>query len=87
MRFRDDRISREGRFSIGIDLRTGDPYLSIPVGNRLIDYEEYYRLTWDRYRLFVTDIATATVFADECRQRWWDELLILPPGRGRGEPR
>jgi hypothetical protein len=87
MRFRDDRISREGGFSIGIDLRTGNPYLSIPVGNRLIDYDEYYRLTWDEYRSFVTDIATAMAFAEECRLRWRDDRLILPPGCDRGEPR
>ena len=86
MRFRDDRISRERRFSIGTDLRTGDPYLSIPVGNMLVDYDEYYRLTQDEHRSFVVDIAKATAFAEECRQRWRDDRLILPPGRDRGEP-
>ena len=86
MRFRDDRVSREGRFAIGVDNRTGDPYLSIPVGNGLVDYEEYYRLTPDEHHCFVTDIAAVTAFAGECRQRLRDDRLILPPGRDRGEP-
>ena len=86
MRFRDDRVSREGRFAIGVDRQTGNPYLSIPVGNGLVDYEEYYRLTPDEHHCFVTDIAAVTAFAGECRQRLRDDRLILPPGRDRGEP-
>ena len=52
----------------------------------LVDYDEYYRLTQDEHRSFVVDIAKATAFAEECRQRWRDDRLILPPGRDRGEP-
>ncbi len=86
MRFQDEQVSHERRFSIGTDRQTGDPYLSIPVGNGLVDYEEYYRLTPDEHHCFVTDIAVATAFAGECRQRLRDDRLILPPGRDRGEP-
>jgi len=86
MRFQDEQASHDRRFSIGIDHQTGDPYLSIPVGNRLVDYEEYYRLTPDEHRCFVTDIAAVTAFAGECRQRLRDDRLILSPGRDRGEP-
>ena len=86
MRFQDEQVSHERRFSIGTDRQTGDPYLSIPVGNGLVDYEEYYRLTSDEHRCFVTDIAAATAFAGECRQRLRDDRLILQPGHDRGEP-
>lgn len=86
MRFQDEQVSRHGRFSIGIDADTGDRYLSIPVKNRLVDYEEYHRLSPDEYRRFTADAAAATAFADECRARSRDDRLILQPGRDRGEP-
>jgi hypothetical protein len=91
MRFQDEHVSRDERFSIGIDTRAGDPYLSIPVKNGLIDYEEYYRLTPDEHRRFVADTAAATGFAEECRARLHDDRLILQPGSdpaslGREQP-
>jgi hypothetical protein len=86
MRFQDEHLSREGRFSIGIDTGTGGAYLSIPVGNSLVDYEEYYRLSPDEHRRFAADTAVATAFADECRARLYDSRLILQPGSDRGEP-
>jgi hypothetical protein len=86
MRFQDEQVSRDGRFSIGTDTRAGDPYLSIPVKNTLIDYEEYYRLTPEEHRRFAADTAAATAFADECRARLHDDRLILQPGSDRGEP-
>ncbi|MEG3087214.1 hypothetical protein [Sphingomonas sp. PB4P5] len=86
LRFQHEQVSRDGRFSIGIDTRAGDPYLSIPVKNRLIDYEEYYRLSPDEQRRFAADTAAATAFAEECRARLHDDRLILQPGSDRGEP-
>jgi hypothetical protein len=86
MRFQDEHVSRDGRFSIGIDTRGGAPYLSIPVKNALMDYEEYYRLTPDEHGQFVADTAVSTAFAEECRARLHDDRLILPPGSDRGEP-
>ncbi len=86
MRFQDEKVFREQRFSIGTDSRTGDPYLSIPVKNTLVDYEEYYQLTLDEHQRFLADMAAATAFAEECRHRLHDARLILQPGSDRGEP-
>lgn len=80
----DEQVSREGHYSLGRDQETGAPFLSVPVSNRMVDYEEYYRLTPDQYRLFSVDASAARDFADECRKRSHDGLLILQPGTDRG---
>lgn len=86
MRFKDVALSREKRFSIGIDLQTGEPYLSIPVSNRLLDYEEYYRIPKDLFDSAKRNISSAFDFAEDCRMRRMDQFLIIPPGKDRGEP-
>jgi hypothetical protein len=86
MRFNDTYVSRDERFSVGIDLVTGGGYVSIPVSNGLVDYEEYYEIDPQTYARFLSDPAVASSFAAECRRRERDELLIMPPGRNRGTP-
>lgn len=54
-RFVYTHLFREERFSLGRDGTTGDYFLSIPVANRMVDYEEFYRLTGDQHRRFVSD--------------------------------
>ena len=86
-RFEDTKVDREGRLSLGTDRETGDSYLSIPVANRMVDYEEYYRLSRAEYDRFLEDPAAARAFADEARARRHDDRLILMPGSDRGTPR
>ncbi|MFI6433249.1 hypothetical protein [Rhodococcus oryzae] len=86
MRFNDTFFSRDERFSIGIDLETDGCYVSIPVSNGLVDYEEYYEIDRETYARFLSDPAVASSFAAECRRRDRDELLIIRPGRNRGTP-
>lgn len=84
MKFNDAFVSRELRFSLGVEEESGRFYLSIPVANRMVDYEEYYeidRAAFERYR---TDPAAAAGFLERCRNREADELLILKPGKDRG---
>lgn len=86
MKFTDLFVSRELRFSLGIEEQSGRYYLSIPVANRMVDYEEYYeidRAALERYRV---DPAAAEGFLQRCRNREADELLILKPGGDRGVP-
>lgn len=86
MKFNDLFVSRELRFSLGIEAASGRYYLSIPVANRLVDYEEYYEIdqaAFERYRL---DPAAAEGFLARCRNREADGLLLLPPGSDRGVP-
>lgn len=83
--FNDVAVSRAHRFALGVD-DSGNHYLSIPVGNRLVDYCEYYRIdraAFDRYR---ADPEQALRFVERCRNREVDGLLIIPPGRDRGTP-
>ena len=85
-RFETLFISRERLFSFGRDTVSGEAFLSIPVANRMIDYEEYYRLSLEQLRAFQSDVQAARAFADRCRKRRCDHLLILKPGSDRGEP-
>lgn len=86
MRFNDVHIFQGQRFSLGIDTQTQQPYLSIPVANQMVDYEEYYLITPDQFQQYSTDPDAGALFADECRARLSDQLLILQPGSDRGEP-
>lgn len=86
MKFQDAFVSREMRFSLGVEEESGKYYLSIPVANRMVDYEEYYeidRAAFERYR---TDPTAAEGFLERIRKREADELLILKPGSDRGVP-
>lgn len=83
-RFVDVHVFRQGRFSLGRDEQNGGYFLSISVTNRMVDYEEYYRLTLEQYREFVGDEAAARAFAEACRARRHDGDLILQPGSDRG---
>lgn len=86
MRFNDTFFSREGRYSLGIEQDSGRNYVSIPVSNGLVDYEEYYAITPEQYQLFLTDAAAALDFVESCRRREQDALLIQKPGTNRGTP-
>ena len=86
-RFQDIHVYREELFSLGKDQTTGGYYLSIPVSNRMVDYEEYYRISDEQFQAFQADGAAARVFAEQCRKRRHDDLLILKPGSDRGKPR
>jgi hypothetical protein len=84
MKFKDLAFSREYRLSIGVEEESGKYYLSIPVSNRLVDYEEYYELTKSEFDVFRLDMSKAIPFAEDCRRRKRDHLLMQKPGADRG---
>ena len=86
MQFNDIAVSRENRFSIGIEEESGRHYLSIPVSNQYVDYEEYYELTKELFDSFKANMGSALNFVEQCRDRKKDELLIQKPGKDRGVP-
>lgn len=86
-RFQDVAINRENMFTLGRDQQTGDAYLSIPVVNRIVDYDEYYRLSEEEFERLRSDEEAGAAFAKSCRERREDERLILQPGADRGTPR
>ena len=86
MRFVDVQIYKEERISIGCEMDSGMFYLSIPVRNPYIEYEEYYELTPQQFEVFKEDVSRAQEYAEKCRSRQLDNLLIQKPGKFRGEP-
>ncbi|MFB9308840.1 hypothetical protein ACFFRL_06490 [Agromyces hippuratus] len=65
---------------------SGRQYAAFPVSNGVVDYEEYYELSTERYEQFRADPTAAVVFIEECRRHEHDELLMQKPGRNRGTP-
>ena len=86
MKFVDSHFSREFRFSVGQEIESGRYYLSIPVSNRLADYEEYYEIPKELHDAYLTDIDPLVKLAAQCRARQCDERLLLKPGSNRGVP-
>lgn len=85
-RFQETLASAEGRYSLGIDLKTSGHFLSIPVDNRIVEYNEHYALSAEQHERFLDDWQAAVRFADECRARMHDDQLIYEPSENRGEP-
>lgn len=86
MDFQDTSFSREHRYSLGTEVESGRHYLAIPVSNGLVDYEEYYEISLADHERYTDDPAAAAAFADECRRRDHDDLLMQEPGWNRGTP-
>lgn len=86
VRFSDVFVSREDRFSIGTELDSGRHYVALPVSNGVVDYEEYYEISPQQSEVFLSDRSAALDFADACRRRLHDDLLIEKPGTNRGTP-
>ena len=86
MKFSDEFSSRDDRYSLGLEVESGRRYVSFPVSNGVVDYEEYYELSTERYEQFRVDPTAAVAFVEESRRREHDELLMLRPGWNRGTP-
>lgn len=86
MRFVDTYFSKEDRYSLGVESDSGRHYVSIPVSNGIVDYEEYYELTSSQYEAFLADRGKAIEFVEACRRRECDALLMQKPGSNRGTP-
>ncbi len=84
MKFSDTATDTSSRFSIGLETETGRYYLSIPVSNRLVDYEEYYEVSREMHDRYPNNEDELKRFADECRARHNDHLLLMQPGSDRG---
>lgn len=88
MKFNDTYTSRAHRFSLGIELASQHCYLSIPVSNAMVDYEEYYRIDKARYEAWLQESSAALPMVVRCRRRELDHALMMQPGtqRGTAEP-
>ena len=84
IQFRDIIVRREHMFTLGVEQISGRFYVSIPVSNGMVDYEEYYEIDRVTFDLFSHDPDAALPFVSRCRRRELDGLLIIPPGTNRG---
>ena len=84
MTFKDVAVSREERFSVGVDEDSGKHYVSIPVANGLVDYEEYYEIDQATFERYCADPGSGREFVARCRRREMDDRLIVKPGKDRG---
>jgi hypothetical protein len=83
-KFNDTAVSTSCRFSIGVTQPTGKYYISIPVSNRMVDYEEYYEIDESTYNRIAENLDSGAELAEQCRRREMDDRLILRPGSDRG---
>ena len=86
MAYTDAFFSREDRYSIGTESEKHRRYLSIPVSNGIVDYEEYYDFTTSEYDELLRDPDAAVRFAESCRNHLEDDRLVEKPGWNRGTP-
>ena len=86
MRWKSVFVDRARRFALGVDEASGRSFVSIPVRNRMVEYDEYYEVDADTFRRFAADPTTAHAFVDRAKRRELDHLLLFKPGSDRGLP-
>lgn len=86
MKFVDQFVFQDDRFSIGTEDVSGVHYISIPVRNPYVEYEEYYKIDDSEYRNCPGNLDALRKVAEKCRARLNDDNLIMKPGRLRGQP-
>ena len=79
-------VDRERRFALEIHRESGRTFVSFPVSNPYVDYTEWYEVDRATFDGFVADPASAHEFVEQAKNRELDHLLLLEPGRLRGEP-
>ena len=79
-------VDRERRFSLDVDEETGRTFVSIPVRNQTVEYDEWYEVDAQTFSAYRADPALAHDFVDRCKRRELDHLLLLRPGADRGLP-
>ncbi len=80
-------VDRVNRFSLEVDLETGRNYIGIPVRNSMVEYTEWYEvIDKDTFAKCQADPTQAHDMVGKARRREIDHLLLLKPGRDRGEP-
>jgi hypothetical protein len=86
VKFDDIFISKEDRFSIGIEKDSKKYYLSFPVSNGLVEYEEYYEIDKAEFERFSRALDEMRKIASLGRDRKNDSRLLQQPGKKRGSP-
>lgn len=87
MKFQKSYFSEQNRYWLGKESNSGRYYLGIPVSNSMVDYIEFYWIDGAQYRDFSDNQSLASEFAEACRRREHEDLLVYEPGSDRGTPR
>ena len=72
------------RFSLDIEEESGRTFVSIPVRNQMVEYDEWYEVDAETFARYRADPTLAYDFVERCKRRELDHLLLLPPGSDRG---
>lgn len=83
---KDIKTDKINRFSVGIDEKKRKHFISFPVSNPYVDYEEFYEISELKFEEYLSDMSTALEFVKECKERKHDDLLLQKPGKLRGIP-
>ena len=86
MQFDDIFVFKKERFSVGIERDSKKYFLSIPVNNGLVEYEEYYEIDKADFERFSSSLDSMRETAALCRARKNDARLLQQPGKKRGSP-
>lgn len=86
MKFKDSYFSKAHKYCLGIEELSQKRYISIPVSNSKIDYQEYYEIDAQEFEALMNAPEKAIQLAEKCRRRENDANLILKPGSERGFP-
>lgn len=84
MDFKDLHFDKNNYFSVGIEVESGKYYLSIPVSNQRVDYEEYYEIEKLQAESYPSNLTELCQIAESCRSRKNDSKLFIKPGDDRG---
>lgn len=86
MKFTDKYVFKSERFSVGCEESSGRFYVSIPVANPYVEYEEYYEIDRAQYDNCPGNFDELKVIVQKCRNHENDSNLLVLPGRLRGAP-
>ncbi len=84
-RFVDKFVSKENRYTLGVELETGRYYFSMPVFNHLVEYDEYFEISEVEYDSLIENVDKAVSFKEQCSLRREDgRMTFFPKAGNRG---
>lgn len=86
MKFSDKYVFKDEKFSVGVEETTGKYYVSFPVANSQVDYEEHYEIDRAQYDSCPENLEELRAIVHKSRTRDNDENLFKKPGGMRGSP-
>ncbi len=79
-------VDKVRRFSLDVDEDTGRTFVSIPVRNTMVEYDEWYEVDKETFAKYQADPTLAHELVAKAKRREVDHLLLLKPGSDRGVP-